>query len=92
MWYRAPSHPRRHGRRRAHSKAPAAILRAGVDLRGSVGHAGVVYLAGASPPAHFGRPVMDVPPCSVFVSLTCGGRLSVRERENSEILLFLNFE
>ena len=57
---------------------------------GCVDYLGEVCLAGASPPARFGRPVMVAPPCSVSVSLTCGAWLSVRRKEkNSEILYLL---
>ena len=59
-------------RRGAPFGAPAAVLRARIDSRDVVDHVGAVYLAGASPPARFGRPVMAAPPCSVSVSLTSG--------------------
>ena len=51
---------------------PAVVLRVGLGSRGVVDHDGVVRLAGVSPSAHFGRPVMAAPPCSVSVSLTSG--------------------
>ena len=73
----------RHGRRGASSGAPAAVLGVGVDSRGSVGHAGMVRLAGASPPARFGRPESTAPPCVLFMSLMSGAWLSVRERERT---------
>ena len=83
----------RHGRRGAFSGAPAAVLRVGIGSRGGVECFGAVRLAGVSPPARFGRPELTALPCPVFVSLTCGGRMSVREeRENREILYFLSFE
>ena len=87
---RAPSCPRRHGRRGAPSGAPAAVLRTGIDSWDVVDHVGAIRLAGDSPSARFGRPVMAAPPYPYSVSLTSGAWLSVRERENSEILLFLN--
>ena len=82
----------RHGRRRASSGAPATVLRVGIGSRGGVEHAGAVCLAETSSPARFGRPEPIAPPCPVFVSLTCGGRLSVREREREQRdLLFSEF-
>ena len=82
-------HHGRHGQRGAPSGAPAAVLGVGVGSQGSVGHAGAVCLAGASPPVCFGRPVMAAPLCPLFVSLTNGPKLSVRgEEENSEVLIF----
>ena len=82
----------RHGRRGASFGAPAAVLRAGIDSWGSIDHAGAVYLVGASPPVYFGRPVMAAPPCPLFVSLTNGPKLSVREEEeNSDVLIFSEF-
>ena len=57
-----------------------------------VDHVGAVCLAGVSPPACFGRPVMAAPPCPLFVSLTNGPKLSVREEEeNIEVLIFSEF-
>ena len=81
-----PCHHGRQGRRGASSGASAAVLCVGVDLRGSVGHAGTVHLGGASSPARFGRPESTAPPCVLFMSLTSGAWLSVREEEeNREI-------
>ena len=63
-----------------------------MDPRGGVDHAGVVCLAGASPPACFGRPVMAAPPYALCCVTNERDRLSVRERENSEICYFLKYE
>ena len=68
-------------------------MRVGLGSRDVVDHVGAVRLAGVSPSAHFGRLVMAAPPCPLFVSLTNGPKLSVREEgENREILYFLDFE
>ena len=57
-----------------------------------VDHVGAVRLAGVSSSACFGRPVMAAPPCPLFVSLTNGPKLSVREEEeNSEVLVFSKY-
>ena len=57
-----------------------------------VDHVGAVCLAGVSPSARFGQMVMAAPPCPLFVSLTNGPKLLVREEEeNSEVLIFYEF-
>ena len=86
-----PCHRGCHGWRRASSGASTAVLGVGVGSWGSVGHVGTVCLAGASLPACFGRPESTAPPRVLFMSLTSGAWLSVRERENSEILLISEF-
>ena len=71
---------------------PAAFLKSGIDSWGRVGHTGAVRLVEASLLAHFGRPVMAAPPGPLFVSLTNGSKLSLREEEeNSEVLIFYEF-
>jgi len=67
-------------------------MRVGLGSRDVVDHVGVVRLAGASPPARFGGPVMAAPPCPLFMSLMNGPKLSVREEEeNSKVLIFSEF-
>ena len=67
-------------------------MRVRLGSRDVVDHVGAVRLAGVSPSARFGRPVMAAPPCPLFVSLTNGSKLSVREEEeNSEVLIFSEF-
>ena len=73
--------PSCHGQRGAFSGAPAAVLRAGIVSRGCVDGSGAVCLAGASPPARVGRPVMAAPPYALCCVTDEGDWLSVRERE-----------
>ena len=82
----------RHGRRGAFSGVLVAVLRVGIGSRGGVDHAGVIRLTGASPPARLAGQSWQRRRVSWVVSLTCGDRLSVREREREQRdLLFSKF-